>query len=193
MVPISTRFSRDGITDAARWSFLESFRRERLSIEKIKAAAESGNVKAQMAMGYCYDVGKDVPQDLSQAAAWYRKAADNGFAPAQFNLAEMYREGAGVDASSEEAFQWYTRAAMQGHAKAMYNIAMMHVTGEGVQQDNVLAYAWLLNCRGGDAEGVEQALEIIGNGIGEKKSDAEAIAADLKSKMTLDSGEQTSP
>ena len=43
-----------------------------------------------------YFNGGGVPQDYSEAAAWYRQAAEQGHANAQFNLGWMYANGRGV-------------------------------------------------------------------------------------------------
>lgn len=153
------------------------------SFERMKAAAENGDARAQSALGYAYDVGEGVAQNLETAAHWYRQAAEQGYANAQFNLAEMTRDGAGVPKSNEDALAWYTKAAMQGHSKAQYNVAMMHVNGEGVAVDNVTAYAWLVLSATGDAEGADQARDIVGKGIGDKIADGDALAKKLKGEI----------
>jgi hypothetical protein len=154
-----------------------------MSFEAMKAAAENGDARAQSALGYAYDVGEGVTQNLETAAQWYRRAAEQGYANAQFNLAEMIRDGAGVPQSNEDALAWYTKAAMQGHSKAQYNVAMMYVKGEGVAADNVAAYAWLVLSATGDAEGAAQARDIVGRGIGDKIEDGDALAEKLKAEI----------
>ena len=67
-----------------------------MTIDAMRAAAENGDPRAQTALGYHYDVGNQVPQDLTLAASWYRRAAENGYAPGQFKHAEMLRDGASV-------------------------------------------------------------------------------------------------
>ena len=158
-----------------------------MSFDAMKAAAENGDPRAQSALGYAYDVGQGVTQDLETAAHWYRKAAEQGYANAQFNLAEMVRDGAGVPQSNEEALEWYTRAGMQGHSKAQYNIAMMHVKGEGVPAKNVTAYAWLVLSAKGDAEGADQARDIVGKGIGDKIAEGNALAATVQAEISKNS------
>lgn len=155
-----------------------------MSFDAMKAAAENGDPRAQSALGYAYDVGQGVTQNLETAALWYRKAAEQGYTNAQFNLAEMIRDGAGVRQSYEEALEWYTKAGMQGHSKAQYNIAMMHVKGEGVAANIVTAYAWLVLAAKGDAEGAEQARDIVGKGIGDKIAEGDALAAKLQAEIS---------
>jgi len=150
-----------------------------MSFHEMKAAAESGDSWAQAALGYAYDVGQGVTQDFALAAHWYRHAAEQGEANARFNFAEMLRDGVGVENSPEEALAWYTKAGRQGHSKAQYNIAMMHVIGEGTEADHVTAYAWLVLSASGDAEGADQARDIVGKGIGEQIAEGDALAAKL--------------
>ena len=52
-----------------------------------------------------------MPQDFTQAAAWYRKLADQGQFSGQFNLGDMYEEGAGVPQDYVEAYKWHSLAA----------------------------------------------------------------------------------
>lgn len=63
---------------------------------ELKAAAEQGDVKAQLSLGEMYARGEGVPQDYVEAAKWYRKAAEQGNADAQTTLGLMYSEGVGV-------------------------------------------------------------------------------------------------
>lgn len=154
-----------------------------MSFEAMKAAAENGDARAQSALGYAYDVGQGVAQNLETAAHWYRQAAEQGYTNAQFNLAEMIRDGAGIPQSNEDALDWYTKAAMQGHSKAQYNVAMMHVKGEGVVADNVTAYAWLVLSATGDAEGAAQSRDIVGKGIGDEIAAGNSLAEKLKSDI----------
>jgi TPR repeat protein len=54
-----------------------------------------------------YDaVGHGVPQDLAQAAFWWRKAAEQGVAVAQYNLGIFYNMGLGVPQDYAEAYFW---------------------------------------------------------------------------------------
>lgn len=78
--------------------------------------------------------------------------------------------------------------AMQGHSKAQYNVAMMHVKGEGVAADNVTAYAWLVLSATGDAEGADQARDIVGKGIGDKIVAGNALAEKLKAEIRKNAG-----
>ena len=89
-----------------------------LAHRKASAAAESGDAMAQWVLGFMYFNGEGVPQDYSEAAAWYRQAAEQGHANAQRNLGWMYANGRGVPQNDAEAVAWYRQAAEQGDAQS---------------------------------------------------------------------------
>lgn len=51
--------------------------------------ANAGDVASEYILGYRYEMGKGVPQDLQQAIDWYRKAAAGGFAGAEDALQRL--------------------------------------------------------------------------------------------------------
>ncbi len=61
----------------------------------VKAQAEAGNVKAQVALGAMYDKGTGVPQDYAEARRWFGKAAAEGHAGAQSSRGELDAGGQG--------------------------------------------------------------------------------------------------
>ena len=66
----------------------------------FKPLAEEGDAAAQFWLGQMYDLGKGVPQNLSEASLWYRRAAEQGNVMAQHNLGHMYESGEGTDRKS---------------------------------------------------------------------------------------------
>jgi TPR repeat protein len=60
-----------------------------LSLRWYRKAAEQDAPTAQLALGIAYEEGKDVKQDLTQAAMWYRKAAAFGIEDAKKRLAAL--------------------------------------------------------------------------------------------------------
>ncbi|MHB8535628.1 MAG: tetratricopeptide repeat protein [Sulfuricaulis sp.] len=48
------------------------------SLEKMRQAAEQGNVDAQLEMGILYEFGYHMPKNDVNALAWYMRAADQG-------------------------------------------------------------------------------------------------------------------
>ena len=109
----------------------------------LLAKAGGGDAAAQVAVGEKLAAGAEVPQDLKQAAEWYRKAADQGNVAGEVHLAELYRDGRGVNRDKVQAAEWYRKAAEQGDASAQGTLAMLYVMGQGVAQSDVEAYYWL--------------------------------------------------
>jgi hypothetical protein len=88
------------------------------ALREYRPLAEQGVAKAQVNLGFMYDLGKGVLQDYAQARKWYRKAAEQGVAVAQYNLGVMYRHGHGVPKDYVQAHMWYNLAAAQGDKNA---------------------------------------------------------------------------
>jgi hypothetical protein len=106
--------------------------------------ANAGDPVAQVAIGETYAAGKVVPQDLQQAAAWYRKAADKADIPAELHLAALYRDGGpGFDRDITQAAAWYLKAADQGDVSAQATMGTLYSFGQGVAQNYAEAYYWL--------------------------------------------------
>ena len=72
----------------------------------LTAKADTGDAKAQVALGRLYDSGKvgqdgKVQHDYAGAAYWYHQASDHGDAQAAYELAILYRDGLGVTADAD--------------------------------------------------------------------------------------------
>jgi hypothetical protein len=94
----------------------EAFQNPRL--EGIRRAAEAGDKNAQVALGWIYSSGKEIPVDKVKAARWYRLAAEKGLLNAQVALGCMYYNGQGLERNLEESAVWYGKAAAQGDIQA---------------------------------------------------------------------------
>jgi TPR repeat protein len=90
--------------------------------ERLRPLATQGDQDAQYKLGALYYSGKDVKQDFSQAALWYRRAAQQGNVDAQFSLGNMFLMGEGVGQDDTQAANWYSLAAEQGHSSAKNNL-----------------------------------------------------------------------
>ena len=111
--------------------------------DEFRALAINGDAAAQYRLGVMYEKGQGIPQDYSQAAAWYLKAAVQDDSRAQFAIAEMYAQGEGVPKNEKQALTWYIEAADHGLPKAQYLIGLMYAKGQGVPQDLIQGYKWL--------------------------------------------------
>ena len=135
-----------------------------------------GNAPAQYELGVCYQNGKGVSKDMTEAVKWYRKAAEQGHATAQCSLGVCYDNGNGVSKNPEEAVKWYRKAAEQGHATAQNNLGVCYDNGEGVDKDMTEAVKWY---RKAAEQGYAQAQCNLGlcyeYGKGVSKDMAEAV------------------
>ncbi|MCI5780053.1 MAG: sel1 repeat family protein [Lentisphaeria bacterium] len=109
-------------------------------------------------LGRCYDYGRGVPKDMTEAVKWFRKAAEQGVAEAQFLLGASYAFGRGVPKDMTETVKWFRKAAEQGDAKAQYNLGVCYANGDGVKQDYSEAVKWLGKAA---AQGNKQTAEVL--------------------------------
>jgi TPR repeat protein len=111
-------------------------------IHRTRVAAESGDPKAQFAMGLAYQHGSSVPVDYAQAADWYAKAAAAGHVAAEDRLGELYERGAGVEKDLAKAAALFRKAAEGGDPVGQLDLGTAYVNGSGVPQDYSQALAW---------------------------------------------------
>jgi|NGEPerStandDraft_6_1074524.scaffolds.fasta_scaffold27448_2 TPR repeat protein len=114
---------------------------KRNRLEYFKAA-EQGDAVAQYNLGVLYHEGHGVPQDDTQALAWWRKAAEQGDAAAQHNLGRLYYDGHGVLQDYTQAALWWRKAAERGDAATQFSLGGLYYSGQGVPQDYAEAYFW---------------------------------------------------
>lgn len=118
------------------------------NIAELQKKAQSGDARAQVALGHAYETGSGIAQNDELAVKWYRTAAERGDAEGQNNLGVMYRLGHGVDRDMEEAVGWYRKAAAQGFASALYNLGVAYYNGDGVPTDDTLSLAFFMLASG---------------------------------------------
>lgn len=70
-----------------------------------------GDAAAQFEIGRAFATGTGRPEDLAEAARWYRQAAEQGSARAQHDLAMLYTKGQGVPQDYVQAYVWFDQAA----------------------------------------------------------------------------------
>ena len=80
------------------------------SFGSLLSKAESGEADSQFKVAGIYESGSDdVPQNLIEAARWYRMAAEQNHSQSQYNLGMMYQSGHGVGEDANEANKWFDR------------------------------------------------------------------------------------
>ena len=105
-------------------------------IMRLKKAAESGDLNAQMKLGNGYFEGtfKKFTQDpIAEAAKWYQMAAEQGCAEGQVKLGRCYLSGKGAKQSYQLAFEWFSKSAEQGDREAQYELGLCYQNGHGVR------------------------------------------------------------
>jgi hypothetical protein len=90
----------------------------RYEISGLRRQAKYGDASASFTLGMAYEVGRNVPQDCTEAARWVTKAAEAGNSAAQYNLGLRYREGDGVYANRAESEKWLRKAAARKNRQA---------------------------------------------------------------------------
>ena len=91
------------------------------ALELWQPLAEEGVAKAKHYLGFMYQNGYGVEQDVREAVKWYRKAARKGVDGAQTNLGLMYDLGHGVIQDYVRAHMWNNLAAINGNDNGSNN------------------------------------------------------------------------
>ena len=97
------------------------------ALELAKPLANLGDPAAQTLLGEIYERGLAVPQNLEEAARWYKSAAEAGYPEAQFRYALMLLEGIAVTRDAERAREMMKQAAEAGLPMAEFNYAQLLV------------------------------------------------------------------
>lgn len=78
------------------------------NLNSLVQRAETGDLKAQLELGFRYEYGTGGAQrNPYEAIRWYRKAADQGDGGARDRIAGIYFEGNGVQKDYAAAASWY--------------------------------------------------------------------------------------
>lgn len=119
--------------------------RAQKTFERMKDAAESGDMETQYELAQLYDEGLGVVgENKAEALRWYKCAASQGHADAQYRCAMMYREGDGTRPDQEKAIEWCRRSALQDHVKAQTVLGIMYYGGDrSVPENTARGVYWL--------------------------------------------------
>ena len=101
------------------------------ALSEWQPLAQSGNARAQYALGLMHEYGRGLQRDDVEAVNWYIRAAEQDHSDAQYRLGVLYENGWGVTPDPSEAAHWYMKAARHGHAFAQHDLAFMHLEGKG--------------------------------------------------------------
>lgn len=112
------------------------------AIQIWKPLAEGGNTSAQYTLGWLYESGQGVKQNLQQAAYWYTRAAKEGDVAAQYVIATMHQKGKGMPMDLQQAVYWFTQAANQGDAIAQFQLGVFFQQGLGIESNSQQSITW---------------------------------------------------
>jgi localization factor PodJL len=142
----------------------------------LRAAAANGDAAAEFEIATRFAEGRGVPQNLSEAAAWFERAAGKGLVPAQFRLGGLYEKGMGVRKDLDAARRLYVTAAEAGHAKAMHNLAVLYAEGVEGKPNYGTAARWFRKAADHGVTDSQYNLAILyARGIGVEANMAEAF------------------
>lgn len=123
------------------------------ALDWYRKAALKNYAPAQYKLGYCYEMGRGVGRNVTEAMKWYGKAAENGMGEAEqaiarlqqpaappqprYSPSEMYNRGimAYKENNFEEAVDWFRQAADLGNTNAQCYLGFCYERGEGVDKD----------------------------------------------------------
>ena len=139
------------------------------------AAASAGEPGASYEVAIRFAQGRNAPQNLAMAAAWFERAARSGLAPAQFRLGSMYEKGLGIKKDLSEARRLYLAAADKGNAKAMHNLAVLYAEGLDGKPDYAVASQWFRRAAAHGIIDSQYNLAILyGRGVGVERNASES-------------------
>jgi TPR repeat protein len=124
----------------------------------LTAKADTGDVKAQRALGRLYQYGTLTPDgsaqhDYAGAAYWYHQASDHGDAQAAYELAVLYRDGLGVPADASQSFQLLQKAGEANYVPAMSLLSDAYA-GQKTPVSGQRATYWAMKAaKAGDPQG----------------------------------------
>lgn len=169
----SAQFNLDALCNYSR---TEPDHLDKVTIAELRDRGNAGDTNAQYALGFAYENGSRVQQDLAEAVRWYQRAAALGNVYGQFLVAVAYARGKIVPQDVARAAHWYQKAAEQGHPSAQYNLAAMYANGVGVDKDDTEAVRWYRACAEQDDTAAQCILfEFYSEGRGVPRDDIEAL------------------
>jgi len=145
-------------------------------VAALHKAAEAGDTRAQVSLGYCYQGGQGMPKDITQAIAWFRRAAVQGFDEAEYALGCCYNGDDGLPKDSAEAAKWWGKAAAHGFAEAQYCLGLSYATGDGVSPSSGEAAKWWQKAAAQNHAGAQYFLGLsYAAGLGVPKAPEQAL------------------
>jgi TPR repeat protein len=113
-----------------------------ISVDKVKQAAESGDLTAQHYLGYICSTGERIAANGTESVAWYERAFGGGYLPSGNNLGVLYFNGGVVTQDMAKAIYYTRLAADKGWDNAVLILEYIYRTGPGAPEDYKESLQW---------------------------------------------------
>ena len=99
---------------------------EEQGISLIRAAADSNNPDAMIALARMYQEGNTVERDYGEAIRLLERAAVFNMDNAYYYLGLAYEKGMGTIQDHQAAVEWFSKAARHNHTLSQFNLGLVH-------------------------------------------------------------------
>ena len=145
------------------------------ALAEFTKLAEAGSAPALYYLGYMYQNGLGVPENVATAYGYYKRADEAFYLPAAAPLgALLLKGGPGIPVSVPQAIHLLKKAALAGSASAAYELGVIHLEGAGkgtayeVPENYNYAFGYfLLGALRGDKRAQQQLskMYLVGRGV----------------------------
>ncbi len=111
------------------------------TLQTLERRSRQGDGPSQILLGYCYQNGIGVTQNLKEAVYWYQQAIDINETQASLHLGLCHERGLGVPKDYDRARLLFQRATDKGIADAQFALARCYFLGRGTTQDPQKGFA----------------------------------------------------
>jgi len=127
-------------------------------------------------LGYKYEIGDGVEQDLKKACEYYKKAAEGGLPIAQSNYGLFLSNGRGCRKNMKKAVEMFKAAADAGEPGGLFYYGMLFFYAEGgMPQDYAKAFEYVQRSADGKFGYAYNALSVMyERGLGVKQDKKQA-------------------
>ncbi|RIB06387.1 kinase-like domain-containing protein [Gigaspora rosea] len=94
-------------------------------------------------IGWKYQFGIGVENNLQKAFKYYKESADAGNGQGLFQVAEFYHLGIHIKKSKSKAFKYFKKSAETGNSMGIFKTATCYYYGYGVKKNSVNFKEWL--------------------------------------------------
>ncbi len=93
----------------------------------LRAAADGGESRCYLNLGYCYDIGLGCKRDWQKALYWYKRAVRRGSSSAAINIGITYRN----QRKRYLALYWFKKSLAMGDGDALLELGKLMLNAYG--------------------------------------------------------------